>query len=43
MWILGEFGEKSVIVENVDFLMIFVFIQEESSLDYGLGFELWNV
>ena len=32
----GKFYEKLVIGENVDFLVIFVFIQEESGLDYGL-------
>ena len=33
----GKFYEKLVIGENVDFLVIFVFIQEESGLDCGLG------
>ena len=37
----GKFYEKLVIGENVDFLVIFVFIQEESGLNYGL--ELWGV
>lgn len=31
------FSEKFVIGENVDFLGIFVFIQEESCLNYGFG------
>ena len=36
------FGEKSVIGKSVDFIWIFVFIYEESGLDYvfGLGCEM---
>ena len=34
----GKFYEKLVIGENVDFLVIFVFIQEESGLDCVLEF-----
>ena len=34
----GKFDEKLVIGENVDFLVIFVFIQEESGLDCVLEF-----
>ena len=33
----GKFYEKLVIGENVDFLVIFVFIQEESGLNCGFG------
>ena len=39
---VGKFGEKLLIGKSVDFIWIFVFIYEESGLDYvfGLGCEM---